>query len=189
MQSDLCIAEVAGWRALLTTAQHSVGSYLPAIVDDYVIRLLYQAVGQPAESLDAGAAAYVQRTLIKCQQVPNLATVGDQSLLFAGLFPEHAIREGIPLAYFVQLGINAYGEYAATAQDQTSRTIYSAMADCFITVLDALHTVRALAQKEPVIDPLNAYQLWQQTGSAHAWQVLRRLTRSLPGAYANRLRH
>lgn len=185
---DLCLAEVAGWRALLTTAQHSVGTYLPAIVDDYVIRLLYQAVGQPAENLDACATAYVQRTLMKCQQAPNLATLGDQSLLLAGLFPEHAIRNGIPLTTFVQIGVNAYGEYAATAGDP-SRAIYSAMAECFVTVLDALHTLRALAQKDPVIDALNAYQLWQETGSAHAWQVLRRLTLSLPSAYTNRVRH
>jgi hypothetical protein len=36
---------------------------------------------------------------------------------------------------------------------------------------------------------MNAYQLWHDTGSQHAWQVLRRLTPALPARDANTVRH
>ncbi|MSR14023.1 MAG: hypothetical protein EXR86_05535 [Gammaproteobacteria bacterium] len=187
-RNDFCVAEVASWRALFGCAQHACATYLPAAVEDYAIRLLYRNLGQPSESLSC-AANYAERVLAQCQRAPDLATVGDQSLIFAGLFPEHAIGEGIPIAYFVHIGMNAYREFAAAAPEQESRDTYIALANTFVMLVDVLHTLREVEQDEPVIDGLNAYQLWHETGSLHAWQVLRRLTPSLPATHITRACH
>ena len=56
------------------------------------------------------------------------------------------------------------------------------LSEFFVDVMDVLQTLREVRYEDSAIDPLNAYQLWSETGSAHAWQVLRRCTSALPGA-------
>ena len=186
---ELQVAEVAGWRALLTTAQHRVRIFLPATVEQYLVRLLYRALGQPGSESGGDAASFLAR-LATGTAAPSLAgaSVGDQCLLFAGLFPEHAIRKGIPLTYFVQVGANAYREQGSLASESNMRTGYCAMADEFVAVLDVLHTLRELQQENSCIDPLNAHDLCTTVGSAHARHALQRVTSGFPAA-ANFVRH
>jgi hypothetical protein len=63
------------------------------------------------------------------------------------------------------------------------------LADRFVDVLDVLHTLRETQSDTPCIDGFNAYQLWREAGSSHAWQVLRQLTTSFPGPQASKVRH
>jgi hypothetical protein len=182
---DLHLREIAGWRALLTEAQLVAAEYLPEAVEEYLVCLLYRAVGQPGDP-DTYSLNFLESFL---KQGPDTyrdpCMVGDQCLLFAGLFPEHAIGKGIPITYFVQVGQNAYGEYGARAEDP----VYRELSAIFVTVMDVLHTLRELSNGSPCIDGMNAYQLWHDTGSQHAWQVLRRLTPALPARDANTVRH
>ncbi len=188
--TEFHLAEVAGWRALLTEAQHVARRYLPPLVDDYVIRLLYRAVGQPNRQVGEDARAVLERMAREdaLHQI-DFGTIGDQSLIFGGLFPEQAIAKGIPLAYFIQAGSNAYREYASLANDPARRALYSALADHFVASIDALHTLRDLQQNSPCIDALNAYQLWTETGSTYAWHVLRQVTSALPSGAGTLVRH
>jgi hypothetical protein len=180
--TEIQLAEIAGWRALLTEAQHAARAYLPPGVEGYVVRLLYRTIGRPDANLADDAGDFIERFATLASRAEHDAvTVGDQSLVFAGLFPEQAIRKGIPLAYFVQVGIHAYRDYAAASVDSGVRASYIALADHFVAALDVLHTLRERQQNAPCIDALNAHQLWAEVGSSHAWQVLRRLTNGLPG--------
>jgi hypothetical protein len=185
--NEIQLAEVAGWRALITEAQHVARIYLAPNIEHYLIRLLYLAVGQPGGSVENDAQAFIERLAARrATDTQELLAVADESLIFAGFFPEQAIRKGIPIIYFVQVGMNAYREYAAT---QTTNTTYAALADQFVDLLDVLHTLRELRQEAPCIDPLNAYQLWREVGSSHAWQVLRQATSALPSAHPTNARH
>jgi hypothetical protein len=186
---ELQLSELTGWRALLTEAQHVARVYLAPAIEDYLVRLLAQAVGRPSEGLEHAAQAFVERLALRAKPRQELIAVGDESLLFAGLFAEQAIRKGIPITYFVQVGVNAYREYAATQADATARSIFSTLANQFVDLLDILHTLRELQQDTPCLDAMNAYQLWRETGSAHAWQVLRQFTTGSPSLHPTNARH
>lgn len=182
------LSELAGWRALLTEAQHVARVYLAPAIEDYLVRLLRQAVGAP-RGLAADAQAFVERLAARAGTQHELVAVGDESLVFAGLFPEQAIRKGIPITYFVQVGVNAYREYAATQREAPVRALFTSLATQFVDVLDVLHTLRELEQTTPCIDAMNAYQLWRETGSTHAWQVLRQFTSGSPCLHPTTARH
>ena len=191
--NEIQLAEVAGWRALLTEAQHVARVYLAPGVEDYLLRLLYQAVGQAVgqagDNIGTDAQALVERMARwRATATHELLAVGDESLIFAGLFPEQAIRKGIPITYFVQVGVNAYREFAATQREAAGIT-YTTLANQFVDLLDVLHTLRELQQDTPCIDPLNAYQLWHEVGSSHAWQVLRQFTSASPSLHPTNARH
>ena len=187
--TEIQLPEVAGWRALLTEAQHVARVYLAPGVEDYLLRLLYQAVGQAGDNIGTDAQALVERMARwRATATHELLAVGDESLIFAGLFPEQAIRKGIPITYFVQVGVNAYREFAATQREAAGIT-YTTLANQFVDLLDVLHTLRELQQDTPCIDPLNAYQLWHEVGSSHAWQVLRQFTSASPSLHPTNARH
>ncbi len=190
VSNEIQLAEMAGWRALLTEAQHVARIYLAPAIEDYLLRLLYQAVGQPGGRLEDDAQAFVERLAERRQNAAHeLLAVGDESLLYAGLFPEQVIRKGIPITYFVQVGVNAYREFAGTQSATPASVIYATLANQFVDLLDVLHTLRELQQDTPCIDPMNAYQLWREVGSSHAWQVLRQITSASPSFYATNVRH
>ncbi len=180
---DLHIPQAAGWRALLTEAQSAAQSFLPEAVEEHLVALLYRALGQPAVSAEQRALGYAQQLLENgLGGGEDIAAVGDQCLLFAGLFPEHAIRKGILITYFVQVGRSAYLEYAAAPGGGRERAVYREIAEAFVPAMDVLQTLRERDQNAPCIDAMNAYHLWQETGSRHAWHVLQRLSASLPAA-------
>jgi hypothetical protein len=188
--NEIQLAEVAGWRALLTEAQHVARVYLAPAVEDYLLRLLYQAVGQPGGSIEDDAQAFVERLAQRRQTAAHeLLAVGDESLIYAGLFPEQVIRKGIPITYFVQVGVNAYREFAAMQSAAPAGILYATLANQFVALLDVLHTLRELQQDTPCIDALNAYQLWREVGSTHAWQVLRQFTSASPSLHPTNARH
>ena len=188
--TEFHLADAAGWRAMLTEAQHMARRYLPPVVDDYVVQLLYRAVGKPNSQVGEDARAVIERMVRhNSLRQMNFAAIGDQSLIFGGLFPEQAIKKGIPIAYFIHAGCNAYREFAALINEPAQRELFNALADHFVAVIDALHTMRGLQQNSPCIDALNAYQLWTETGSTYARQVLSEVTSALPSGATTTLRH
>lgn len=177
---ELHISETTGWRALLTHAQLAGGLQLAPAVEEYLVGLLYRHVGAAlsAHDLENGLLDRVDRLLSADTNDPTV--VGDQCLLFAGLFPEHAIRKGVPVGYFVEVGRSAFREYG-TRHDSP---LHVALADGFVAAMDTLQTLRVLQSGEPCLDPFNAYHLWRDQGSTHAWRMLRSLSSALPATCA-----
>ncbi len=187
MNIDLHLPEAAGWRGLLTQAQQNAHRFLPDVVEEYLVCLLYRMLGSAGETRQISARFARQLMAAGDAHARDLAAVGDQSLLFAGLFPDHAIRQKIPLSYFVQVGSHAYREHAATRRGE-DRAIYQALADHFVVTLDVLLGIRELNTGGPCLDGLNAFQLWSEAGSSHGWHTLRQMTKSLP-ASMNLVKH
>lgn len=179
MQSaELHIAETTGWRALLTHAQAVGGLHLPPMIEEFLVSLLYRHVGAglTPQDMDNGVLDRVDRILYA--DTSNPAAVGDQCLLFAGLFPEHAIRKGVPVTYFVQVGRTAYREYAS----KHDSALHALLGEEFVRCMDTLQTLRVLQSGEPCIDGFNAYHLWRELGSQHGWRVLRSMSPALPAS-------
>lgn len=175
---DLHIPQTTGCRALLTHAQNAGGLHMSRAVEEHLVALLYRHVGADISPVDIehGLLDRLDRLLHADTSKP--CVVGDQCLLFAGLLPEHAIRKGLPVSYFVEVGRNAYREYASKHR----LPLYEQLAEEFVVAMDVLQTLRALQSGEPCIDGLNAFHLWHDLGSAHGWRVLRALTPSLPAS-------
>lgn len=173
---ELHIAETAGWRALLTHAQAAAELQLTPAVEEHLIAMLFRNVGQDSACSPAGDGTLDDLDRILSADTSDPVLVGDQCLLAAGLFPDQAIQRAIPLPYFVQVGRNAYREYAS----RKSSILHAILSEEFVLAMDTLQTLRLLQSGEPCIDGLNAYHLWADLGSAHGWRVLRAMTGALP---------
>ncbi len=178
LSPELHIAETAGWRALLTHAQIAGGVCVSPAVEEHMIAMLFRHLGAQLSQGDMDNDLIDQLEQMITGNTANLATIGDQCLVLAGLFPEHAIAKGIPVTYFVQLGRNAYRDYAARHHTK----IHQLLGEEFVLAMDTLQTVRLLQNGEPCIDGFNAYHLWRELGSSSGWRVLRGLTASLPAS-------
>jgi hypothetical protein len=192
---DIHLAEMAGWRALLTKAQFVANVEIHTVLEEYVVRMVYRATRAPLRHgfspRDAGSGGHDQAVhdgrIVElanavgreaADDIADLRVIGDQCLLCAGLFLEQAARRNVPIAHFVEVGRAAYREYGQYAEEP----IFAMLSDYFVDVMDILQTVRELEYERACIDPLDAYQLWRDTGSIHAWDTLRRFTSALPGA-------
>lgn len=169
--SGIHTAESAVWHALMTKSQLVSKIQLPHPVDVYLSDLVIRTMQARAV---AGEQAY--ETLIACSEQNDLHQLGDECLVLAGLMPERAIQEEIPVSYFVNVAYRAYSQLG----DDCGERIYTALAENLIDCIDVLHTLRELEVGGSCIDPLNAFELWEETGSRHAWQCLGRLTDALP---------
>ena len=103
-----------------------------------MISMLFRQIG--VEMLGVGPETRLLDRLNQMLMADTVdpALIGDQCLLVAGLFPENAIGKGIPVAYFVQVGRNAYREYAA----RYGSDLHALLGDEFVLAMDTLQTVR-----------------------------------------------
>ena len=175
---DLHIVETAGWRALLTHAQIAGGVRISPAAEEYMISMLFRQIGIEMIGMDPEIGLLDRLNQMLMADTVDPALIGDQCLLLAGLFPENAIRKGIPVAYFVQVGRNAYREYAS----RYGSDLHALLGDEFVLAMDTLQTVRLLQSGKPCIDGFNAYHLWRDLGSSNGWRVLRKLTTALPAS-------
>ena len=166
-------SEAARWHALLTAAEAEAQSCLGRELESYVVFMLLRYVGRPELAGTSLALEYLESLLATGRiQHENLHDVGDQCLLFTGLFPEHAERQHVPVSYFVKLGRTAY-QYLAADGDP----LFATLSARFVHLMDVLQIMRELGDGHPCLDPIAAYNLWLDTGSPHAWRTL---TEGLP---------
>jgi hypothetical protein len=171
--------ETVAWRALITRAQADTRIAFGPEVETYLIRMLLGYFERPDDLHSADPAL-----LVECLfdagggDAQDLRTIGDQCLLLTGLLPEQAVQRQLPLSYFVRVGQNAYQEYA----QQSGESLFARLRSEFVAIMDVLQTVREAGSGLRCLDPLSAYQLWSETGSRRAFQVLLGATRGLPVA-------
>jgi len=181
---DNHLADTAPWRALLTKAQFVARVELHALVEEYLVGVLFRTSISPAE-VDASIIATAAGRSGQSGDVDTLRAIGDHCLIYAGLYPEHAIGRDVPLAYFVRVGAAAYREFG----ELTADPMFTLLAECYVEIIGVLHTLRDVEDDAACLDPISAFQLWQDTGSMHAWHTLRRFTDSLPVASRSGARH
>ena len=173
--------EAARWHALLTQAEAAAQNCLGRELESYVVFMLLRYVGRPGLVGTSLALEYLESFLHTGRiQHNNLHDVGDQCLLFTGLFPEYAERQNVPVSYFVNLGRTAYQQLAADGDP-----LYDNLSKRFVNLMDILQIMREFGDGYPRLDPLAAYNLWLDTGSAHAWHTLTEGLPATPSAWAS----
>ena len=174
---ELHIPETAGWRALITRAEHDSKICLEPELENYVIYLLLTHVGTPTTKYDGLAGGFLNNLFSgRLDSEEDLATVGDQCLVFAGLFPEKAVQQLIPISYFVRVGRDAYAKHGLQFGDP----LYEKLERDFVSMMDVLQCVRDLDKPAGCLDGLAAFEQWRNTGSQHAFDVLKALAPAMP---------
>lgn len=171
---------LAQWHSLVHDAEQIAGVKLAEELESYLVFTLMRylgrsEMGQRILALDYLQAAHSQGR----EQQEKLRDVGDQCLLFSGLFPKRAERRRVRISYYVDLGRSAY-QHLGHSTDPLS-TLYAELARAFVSAMDILQAIRNMRQ-EQILDPLNSFELWQDTGSSMARKSLAEVSDSTPVA-------
>ncbi len=170
----------AQWQQLVHEAETQAHLTLNETLESYLVFTLMRFTQRP--QLLQGIMAMEFLNGLNEQGVrrhDNLRDVGDQCLLFAGLFPQNARRRLVRIGYFVSLGRSAY-QQIHDDQQHTTFKLYGLLAADFIAMMDVLLAMRSINPHHEQLAPLEAFELWEQTGSQQARRSLARRTRATP---------
>ena len=170
---------MAQWQALVADAEELCGVRLDEELESYLVFTLMRYLRRPEmvhrilalDFLEAFQQSHPQR-------IEALRDVGDQCLLFSGLFPRRAERRRVRVSYYVDLGRSAYQNLADSLTKTTH--LFARLAEEFIAAMDTLQAIRVIGQRDSGLLPVQAYELWQDTASRQAYEQLLRQTGGQP---------
>jgi hypothetical protein len=170
--------DMAQWHALVNEAQAACNCNLDEPLESYLVFLLMRFSERPEIARRIMALEFLEAQFKARQQVDQLRDVGDQCLLFSGLFPQIAKKRMVRISYFVAIGRTAYGQLSSLA-DRHGEHLYSRLAEAFVAVMDVLQAMRGLSG-EAALEPLAAAELWADTGSRSALRSLDKCHGTIP---------
>ena len=170
---------VAQWQALLQEAQRSCARQLDETLESYLVFLLMRFMRQPHCTARVMAGDFLEAGRLQGgERVERLREVGDHCLLFSGFFPHLAERRLVRISYFVEIGRTSYLQLSDLL-DQGWARVYGSLSEAFPLLMDILHAMRGL-DGTPLLTPLQALELWQDTGSQRSYRQLGDEGRVLP---------
>lgn len=151
------------WQDVIKSAEQRCAITLNADLEVYLVGLLMRYLNKPELAHRIIATAFLQALEAKKQQNRvSLQAVGDECLIFAGLFPQAAERKLIKINYFVDIGRSAYALISATHTD-----LFGSLALQFVVLMDVLQSIRGSD-----LLPHEAFEQWQQVGSQRALKMM-----------------
>ncbi len=175
--SDLILepTTTAQWQRLIREAASSSAHQLDEDLESYLVFVLMRFCRDPALTKRIMAIEFLQSLHAQGQlRNAGLRDVGDQCLLFAGIFPHLARRRMVKISYFVDLGRSAYHELSEF-MSVSAAELYRELSAAFVSLMEVLHHMCEL-RGDPLLQPLEAMELWRDTGSTHARDTLRATT-------------
>ena len=167
---------LAQWHALVKQAEDSYGCQLDEAMESYLVFTLMRFMSERKLGAKALAADYLEaQNLPTSLRLDQLRDVGDQCLILSGLFPQCAEKRLVRVSYYVNMGRSAYHHLSGQIQHATAE-LYRELAEAFVTLMDLLQTIRGF--NNSVMQPIQALELWSDTGSQRAFASLS--TNSMP---------
>ena len=172
--------ELAQWHTLIHEAEDICHTQLGEELQSYLVFLLMRYTTQSELANAILALEYLNswQSSGKVRE-EQLRDVGDKCLLYSGLFPGYAQRRRVKISYYVHLGISAYHSLANSLAGVKAK-VFNKLSEQFVLLMDILHAVREVNTDEPTLQPLQAMELWHDTGSTHAFFTLSRYTKAIP---------
>ncbi|HSW69745.1 MAG TPA: hypothetical protein VLI69_06305 [Gammaproteobacteria bacterium] len=168
------VTSTALWHDIVLEAEQSCSVALKEDLESYLVFLLMRYVNKPEMIKHIIALKFLQgNELTAARREVALRDVGDNCLLFAGLFPRIAESRLVRLSYFVKIGQAAYVGISKKSND-----LYDHLSSQFVPLMDVLQAIPQHSKKHPDLLPLEAYELWNDTGSRRALAILRQYTHS-----------
>jgi len=172
MTQDLILepTATAQWHHLLRQAEDKYGHHLDETMESYLVFALMRFMQDQSLASTAIALDYLgTKELSASLRDAQLRDIGDQCLILTGLFPKRAERRLVRVGYYVDIGRSAYSHLSSTIQ-HAGAELYEQLAEAFVLLMDILQTIREFT--EPALNPLQAQELWSDTGSRVAFNQL-----------------
>lgn len=188
--SDLVLEPTvtAQWHSLVSEAEERCAKRLDETLESYLVFLLMRFTGRPTLATTVMAREFLEGLTTPGRQGhERLRDVGDQCLLYSGLFPRRAERRLVRVSYYVDLGRAAYNHLA---EDRVpgSAELYSRLAHSFVSLMEVLQAMSNLTGA-PTLDLLQAIELWHDTGSSQSLRHWRSPADSPVGNGHHRKKH
>ncbi|MDH5614154.1 MAG: hypothetical protein OEY35_03885, partial [Gammaproteobacteria bacterium] len=107
----------AQWQALVSEAALVADCRLDQDMESYLVFLLMRFTSRPEMAERVMALDYLESlNSTGSQRYDQLRDVGDQCLLYSGLFPAHARRKRVSIDYYVGMGRTAYHQLSEVMQ-------------------------------------------------------------------------
>ncbi len=170
----------AAWQELVSDAQALSQTQLNEDLESYLVFMLMRftdeiMVNDRPVALDFLETLHLAGELQKNQ----LREVGDKCLLFSGFFPGLAQRRCVKISYYVDVGQSAY-YLLASLSNTMNCNLFVQLSKRFVPLMDVLQTIREMSTEVPLLKPINAMELWQDTQSEHAFKILQSYTHGFP---------
>lgn len=163
---------VALWQEVICEAQQQCSIQLNPQLETYLVSLLMRYSNQPELAVRIFATSFLEAQQSRQQKrMASLQIVGDECLIYAGLFPQAAEKRHVKVSYFVDLGRSAYSAVSQTAND-----LYWSLAIQFVSLMDVLQAIRPSSD----LLPLTAFEQWEELGSQRAFKILEQYTNGIP---------
>lgn len=163
-------SELSQWHTLVQEAEQDYGQHLDEAMQSYLVFTLMRFANNHQLNSHALALDYLNlHHLPKSLRSEKLRDIGDQCLLVSGLYPQSTARRHVAANYYVDLGRSAYHHISMVTQQGVAE-LYQQLAESFILLMDLLQTIRQYSM--PVLPPIAALELWQQTGSRAAYRQI-----------------
>ncbi len=160
---------IAQWQKLVQEAQTACDRNIGETLESYLVFLLMRFSDRPQCTARIMAQDFLEsQHLSGAHRIDRLREVGDHCLLFSGLFPQLAERRLVRISYFVNIGRDSYRQLSDVL-DRGWASVYGHLSDAFIILMDILHAMRELGG-EPLLTPIQAMELWQETGSRRCYR-------------------
>lgn len=170
----------AQWHLLINEAEYVCQAHLGEDLQSYLVFLLMHYVNTSELADSVLAIEYLNSFELRGRgQREQLCEVGDKCLLYSGLFPGRAERRQVRISYYVELGMTAYALLANSLAGVKAK-MFEKLSGRFVSLMDVLQTTRELGTEQPALAPLQAMELWNDTGSQHALATLSRYTKATP---------
>lgn len=160
------------WQDVIKHAEDRCSVCLKKDLESYLVCLLVRYTNKPQVVNQVVASAFLEALkLNEKQRNLSLQHVGDQCLLFAGLFPRLADKRNVKINYFVDLGRSAYASVSSGTDG-----LFKSLAIEFVLLMDVLQSIR---QSSDLL-PLDAYEQWNELGSQRALKILQEYANAIP---------
>ncbi len=159
------------WHKVVLEAEETCAVALKEELESYLVFLLMRYTNKPELMKQIVALEFLEGlSLTHAKQFTTLQDVGDKCLLFAGLYPNLADKRLVKISYFVNMGQSAYVQISRKSND-----LYESLGKQFVCLMDILQSIRQYTHY-PDLLPIQAYELWNDTGSRRALTILQQYT-------------
>jgi len=111
------------------------------------------------------------------QKIRDLKAVGDISLIFSGLYPEHLTRRLVDIDYYIEIGQKSYhllsDTYSNFKRQQELFILYSQLVAEFITLIQILTEIASELHFLDELDIEKAYNRYKRTHIKKYLEILK----------------
>lgn len=165
---------VEEWYELVRQAESSSGLIVGEELEYYLVNLLLRFMNKPELANTVLGLEYLLAEQQKgFDRWEALRNVGDECLLYSGLYPARAQKCRCRVSYFVKLGQRSYSSAALQLRKESElSTLLEQLGLSFVRLMDVLQSIRAMADSEQQLSLIQAVDLWEDTGSEIARKII-----------------